>query len=107
MSGAAPSDLAVAFRSLHRRTADALASVGGDRSVASSELGALDRIIGDAAAALGTPADAEAIAAELHERPADAWTDEVLDRVRDLALQAGHAIRDIERAAETAADRAR
>ena len=53
------------------------------------------------------PADAEAIAVELHDRPADAWTDDVLDRVRELALKAGHAIRDIERAAESAADRAR
>jgi hypothetical protein len=107
MSGAAPSDLAVAFRSLHRRTADALASVGGDRSVATAELGTLDQVIGDTAATLGTAADAEAIAAELHDRPADAWTDDVLDRVRELALKAGHAIRDIERAAENAADRAR
>lgn len=103
MSASSPADLAVAFRSIPRRVEQALESVGGDRSVGAAELSRLDRLVSEAASVLGTPAEASAVATELTERPADAWDESDLDRVRALALEIGAAVRAVESAAERAA----
>lgn len=100
MSGSSPDDLAVAFRSIHRRAAQALEPVGGDPSIGAAERAGLDRIVADAATLLGTAPRVEAIATELEDRPADSWTDTDLDRLRSLALDAGRLLRRIEDEAE-------
>jgi hypothetical protein len=99
MTASSPSDLAVAFRSLHRRIDRALEPVDGDRSVGGRDLAEIDRVLAEAAAVLETTVDATAIARELEDRPAEAWQEPDLDRLRDLALRAGKLIRAVEDAA--------
>lgn len=108
MSGSSPADLAVAFRSVPRRLADALEPVGGDRSAVAASVAAVDALLGDAASALGANSVAPAdIAHALEGRPADEWPGDELARLQALALRIGPVIRAVADAAEHAADERR
>ncbi len=104
MSGSSPSDLAVAFRSIERRVGDALDPVAGDRSGVTAELGSVDRLVARAAGVLGTASTPAAVASELENRPADVWTQAELDEIREIGLDLGKAVRNVEQAAERAVD---
>ena len=104
MSGSSPDDLAVAFRSIPRRLADALEPVGGDRAVAAAELAAVDALVDEIARLLGiaaaTPA---ALAHEVESRRPEAWVGGDLAGVQALALRIGPLVRAVADAAERAA----
>lgn len=100
MSGSSPADLAVAFRSVPRRIRQALEPVAGDTSVASEELAALDVVLQRAAGVLGTPPEPAAMAEELEDRPADAWTGDQLRQLQELALRIGPLLRTVQDRAE-------
>ncbi len=102
MSGSAPGDLAVAFSSVERRLREALSPVGGDRSLVTVQLTALDAAIGRAAALLGTASDPTAVAGAIRDRPADSWGDD-LDQLQQIGLEIGRALRSVEEEAERAA----
>jgi hypothetical protein len=105
MTGSTPADLAVAFRSLGRRLREALPPEGtevqGEGTIAE-----LRSVVDAAAAELGVPASpagdlgatGTAIAAAIDRVPADAWEIARLNRLRELALDAGRLLRQIEQA---------
>lgn len=103
MSGSAPTDLAVAFTSVERRLREALAPVGGDRTLVAAQLGELDATIAAAAALLGCAADSATVASAIRERPADSWGAD-LDQLQQIGLRLGRALRAVEEEAERAAD---
>ncbi len=100
MAKTSPSDLAVAFRSFPRRLQEAL----GDEDD-SGQAPALTGVVGEAAALVGATssgdlaATAAAVAQRIEGRPADEWDVPTLDRLRQLALDAGRILREIEAAA--------
>jgi hypothetical protein len=104
MSETSPSDLAVAFRSLDRRLREALEPVGGDRQVAAADIARLDDVILTAERVVGQHGGPEALAAELADRPADAWRNGELEQLRHLALRAGQLLRSIAEIAERHAE---
>jgi len=111
-----PRDLAVAFRSFGRRLDEALAPAKDDPSLAevgspsANELATqLSAVVASAASQVRgvTPTDdvhvtGEAIAQAISRTPSDDWTDERLDRLRSLALEAGRILRLIGEAIEAA-----
>ncbi|MCU1344904.1 MAG: hypothetical protein JWL70_1170 [Acidimicrobiia bacterium] len=107
MSDSSPADLVVAFRSFGRRLNQALSSAEGDPSrlaAARALVPQLEQVIGEAAHALGIEAGevgavSNAVAAHIETIHADQWDDATLKRLRDLAIRAGKALRDIETAA--------
>jgi hypothetical protein len=110
MTGSAPSDLAVAFRSVSRREAEVLASAHGDaaaEAAARPSLGALGTVLGTVADLMGVPAGSdrhatgEAIAAAITAVPADEWTSSRLEDLQARALACGRHLR----AAQDAVDR--
>jgi hypothetical protein len=108
VSGSSPADLAVAFRSVPRRLADALEPVGGDRSAVATPVAAVDALLAEAASTLGARSAAPAdIAHALEARPADDWAGDALTRLQALALRIGPVIRAVADAAEQAADERR
>jgi hypothetical protein len=102
MSGSTPQDLATTFRSLARRRREAIGDV--DPAVVAGLSDELQRHVDAAAAILGTGADADAVAAAIEGRPADAWDGATLDDLRRHALDAGAVLRRIQVAAEAARD---
>ena len=102
MSGSTPQDLATTFRSLARRRREALGDV--DLAVVAGLSDELQRHVDAAAGILGTSADADAVAAAIDARPADAWDEATLDDLRRHALDAGGVLRRIQTAAEAARD---
>ncbi|MGI9053454.1 MAG: hypothetical protein ACR2HQ_12540 [Ilumatobacteraceae bacterium] len=104
MPATTPADLAVAFRSLARRSREAIgdanpASVGG-------LVAELQRHVDAAAAAIGAANDASAVAAAIEARPFDTWDEPTLDELRREALDAGAVLRRIAGAAEGEAEQA-
>jgi hypothetical protein len=97
MAKTSPRDLAVAFRSFPRRLHEALDE--GDDVLQSS---ALAGVIGEAAHLVGasTGGDlattASAVADRIEARPPDEWDTPTLDRLRQLALDAGRTLRAAE-----------
>ena len=97
MSKSTAADLAVAFLSFDRRRREALRNVEG--TMDAGLLGQLDDHITAAAALVGSPPTAGAIAASLSARPAEDWDEATLDSVRQHATGAGAALRRIAEAA--------
>lgn len=93
MTASTPEDLAIAFRSLPRRRTEALEDADG-ASTADIEQ-ELDRHIAAAAALVRSPADAGAVGDAIHHRPSDEWDAATLQSLRQLALDAGAALRRI------------
>jgi hypothetical protein len=97
MAKTSPRDLAVAFRSFPRRLHEALDE--GDEGAQST---ALAGVIGEAARLVGAPTGADlattasAVADRIEARPADEWDMPTLDRLRELALEAGRTLREAE-----------
>jgi hypothetical protein len=100
MTGSSPDDLVVAFRSFDRRAREAQGEL--EPAAVADLIGELQRHLGRAAAVLGSPPDAEAIADAIGRLHADEWTDDDLDEVRRAALDAGATIRRIAQRAEDA-----
>ena len=90
MSESSPEDLAVAFRSFARRRREAIGDA--DPSVVADLGSQFDQHLSGAAAALGVPADPEAIAAELERRRSEDWDDQTLTTVRQHATEAGRIV---------------
>jgi hypothetical protein len=108
MTGSSPADLALTFRSLPRRRREALADPdpGGSRGVRPTTGGLrpdaptphaarLDALVGRAAALVRSVADPLAIADAIDAMPASAWTSELLDALRSIALELGSTLRDL------------
>jgi hypothetical protein len=100
--------LAVAFRSFPRRLREALALAEGDpaRTQAAEDRAAeLDRIVQDASATVGASAGAdlaastEAVAQRVQSIEPDEWDETRLERLRQLALDGGRILREVEAAA--------
>lgn len=93
MSRSTPADVAISFRSLARRRAEAL----GDANPAtvSALMRQLDAEIASAAALLGVDPDAAAVAGAIESRPNENWDDDTLDALRRHALDAGGILRRI------------
>ena len=109
MTGSTPADLAVTFRSLARRLREALE--GREPTGATvGPVAELHSVVAAAAAELGVPGPSgadlapagDAIATAIERISADEWDDARLDRLRQLALDAGRLLRTI--ASLTAAD---
>ncbi|MBA3605041.1 MAG: hypothetical protein H0W46_03525 [Acidimicrobiia bacterium] len=100
MPATTPADLVISFRSLARRRREALGDT--DPAAVAADLDELQRHVDAAAAAIGVPAHADAVAAAIEARRSDDWDDVTLDELRGHALDAGAALRRI--AAVTAAD---
>ena len=105
MSISGPSDLAIAFRSLNRRVAEAMEPLDDERHVVAAELDQLDAIIREAGAVVGSSGVSEAVADALENRPADSWKVGQIEQVQQLALRAGQVIRSIAEQAERHAER--
>jgi len=107
MTGSSPADLAVAYRSFGRRLNQALAAAEGDadrQAAARALVPQLEQAIAESARAFGIKADdvaatSAAVAAHIESIHADQWDDATLNRLRDQALRAGTALRNIEAAA--------
>jgi hypothetical protein len=98
MSGSAPRDLAVAFRSLGRRLREAEESSDGDDAVALEQLKTIVQAAGKEVG-VSTVGDVgsmgEVVASAIDAVPADRWDPARLERLRGLALEAGRALRVI------------
>lgn len=92
-------DLAVAFRSIPRRLREAQGDAPADMT--SGPTAELHGELGEAARLLGVRPEPEAIADAIQHRPADEWDDATLDRLRQIALDAGRYLRNIGDAAQT------
>ena len=95
MSASAPSDLAVAFRSLARRLKEGSSDDVSASAIATARAG-VDAAISAAAAVLGSGASAEAVAAAIQARKAREWTDEDLAAIQRCANDAAAAIRGLQ-----------
>ena len=102
MSKSTPADLAIAFRSMDRRRREALDAADG--AAVSGPLADFERHIAAAAALLGGPTSADALAAAIESKPGDEWDESVLDQIRQHATEAGTALRRIVDAAPAADD---
>lgn len=94
MSTSSPADLAVAFRSLHRRLRDAATEDVSPQAVAAAEA-AVAAAVSRAADLLGCTADAESVGAALTARHASDWTDADLAAIQAAADRAARAIREL------------
>lgn len=101
MSGSAPSDLSVAFRSFARRHREVQESAAdADRAAdAAPHLAAATATVAAAAGALSlAPAEdlaatGAAVATAIDGIDADDWTEELLERLRALATETGQHLR--------------
>jgi hypothetical protein len=98
VTGSAPRDLAVAFRSLGRRLREAQESGEGDDAAALEQLRTIVQSAGKEVG-VATVGDVgsmgEVIAAAIEAVPADQWDPAHLERLRGLALEAGQVLRVI------------
>ena len=95
MSASAPSDLAVAFRSLPRRLREGSSDDVPAAAVATAQAG-VAAAIASAAAVLGCAASAEAVASAIQARKARDWTDADLAAIQSSANAAAAAIRGLQ-----------
>jgi hypothetical protein len=98
MSASTPDDLAVAFRSLARRRREAIGDANPGRYTAFTD--ELQHHVDAAARAVGSTADASAVAAAISARPPEAWDDATLDELRRIAIDAGAVLRRLTTAVE-------
>jgi hypothetical protein len=98
MAATTPADLAVTFRSLARRSREAIGDA--DPAPLGGLVAQLQRHVDAAAATLGSAPDAGSVAAAIEARPADAWDEPTLDALRREALDAGATLRRLAAAAE-------
>jgi len=103
MSASTPDDLATTFQSLARRRREAIGDA--DPAALRGLVDELQRHVDAAANAVGSAADAAAVADAIRARPADAWDDATLEDLRRQALDAGAVLRRLSAAAEAATDR--
>lgn len=100
MTSASPDDLVVTFRSLPRRLRVARSDTPIERTIGSTS--GLHTLLTEAGQLLGTGPDpldiADAIAAVI----AGAWDDADLARLREIALEFGRFLRQIESAGDVA-----
>jgi hypothetical protein len=103
MTGSSPADLAVTFRSLPRRRREAMA----DAELSSTRVhdSQLDASVARAATVLGCRQDASAVADAIDATPANAWTSELLDELRAIALQIGATLRSLADVADADSER--
>lgn len=95
MSTSTPADLAVAFRSLHRRLDQAPTDDTPPDAVDRAR-SAVQTAITNAASQLGAAATAEGVAAAIDHRHLSDWGDADLQALQKEALAAAKAIRDLE-----------
>lgn len=95
MSASAPSDLAVAFRSLPRRLREASSDDAAPAAIATAEA-AVNTAIAAAAAVLGCSPTAEAVATAIQARKAREWTGGDLAAIQQHANEAAAAIRGLQ-----------
>ena len=100
MSASSPSDLAVAFRSVPRRLAEATSSVSA--AITNPYELELRRELARSAELLRTSPDASSIADAIDAIPADEWDESLLDELRGLAVDIGRTLRTLTAAAEAA-----
>lgn len=86
------------FRSLDRRSREAVGDA--DPGPLGQLVAEVQQQVDEAAGALGSAPNAEAVAAAIESRRSDDWDDETLDAVRRHALDAGAALRRLAAAAE-------
>jgi hypothetical protein len=97
MTTSTPADLAVAFRSLHRRLGQAPSEETPPDAVTRAG-DAVQAAITNAAVQLGSAATAEGVAAAIDHRHLSDWQQSDLDALQREALAAAKAIRDLENA---------
>jgi hypothetical protein len=95
MSASAPSDLAVAFRSLARRLKEAVSDDTPPTAIAGAE-SAVSAAIASAATVLHCSPTADAVASAIQARKAREWTDADLAAVQRNANEAAAAIRGLQ-----------
>jgi hypothetical protein len=95
MSSASPEDLVVAFRSFQRRLKEAGGEVPHDATAGVH--GEMRALLDEAGRLLGAPGDPTAIAATIEAMPADQWSKDVLQRLRQIALDLGGLLRQVAR----------
>ena len=95
MSASAPSDLAVAFRSLSRRLREGSSEDVSAAAIATARA-AVDAAIASAAGVLGCGATPEAVATAIQARKAREWTDSDLAAIQRSANEAAAAIRGLQ-----------
>jgi hypothetical protein len=98
MSSSSPSDLAIAFRSLPRRIREAQGDTPDP--VTAGQVAVMRQLIAEAARLMRVPDDAGAVADAIGAVPADEWDPAVLNRLREIALEAGSTVRQIEALAD-------
>ena len=98
MTASTPADLAVTFRSLARRSREAIGDA--EPSALGDVLAELQGHIERAAALVGSAPDAEAVATAIESRRADEWEGVTLEGLRQEALDAGATLRRLAAAAE-------
>jgi len=102
MSASTPADLATTFRSLDRRRREAIGDA--DPAAVSGLVAELQRHVDAAAGAVGSAADAGAVATAIEQRRAEDWDDATLEELRREALDAGAVLRRLTVAAEAATE---
>jgi hypothetical protein len=98
MTASTPADLAVTFRSLARRSREAMGDA--DPAALGGVLADLQQHVARAAGLVGSASDAEAVAKAIETRRADEWDGATLDALRQEALDAGATLRRLAAAAE-------
>src|SRR5688572_22361634 len=94
MSSASPSDLAVTFRSVPRRLREAQGD-GPPSADATGPAGELQGLLAEAGRLVRSSADPNSIADAIETVANDDWTDDVLGRLREIALDVGRLLRHI------------
>lgn len=95
MSDSSPADLAVAFRSLDRRLAEA----NHDGITAADVAAATDAVraaVAAAASVLGSASNTADVASAIHDRTPAQWTDADLSAIQSAANDAARAIRTLQ-----------
>jgi hypothetical protein len=93
VSKSTPADLAVAFRSLERRRAEAIEAAEG--APVGGLLAELDGLIAAAATLVASAPDAKTVATAIDSRSVDEWDSSTLDELRRIATDAGAVLRRI------------
>jgi hypothetical protein len=99
MTSASPDDLVVTFRSLPRRLREAQADTPPERTAGATS--ALHALLTEAGRLMGTGPDPAALGDAVAAVRADSWDDATLARLREIALEAGKFLRQIEAAGDS------
>ena len=93
MSSAAPTDLAIAFRSMQRRLREAQGETPPELTAGAH--GEVTVLLAEAGALLHSSPEPAAIADAIDAVPANQWDAVVLDRLGSIALELGRWVRQI------------